>query len=537
MKARCRYVLWAGWAVVLSLGRCAAAQEQAPLPQPAMTGARSADATAKAGGPAGTAPADRTKPLRLNFKHVSLDQVLDYLSDAAGLVIHKEADIRAAVDVSSPNPLSCEEALQLLNAALKKSGGALLLEGRILNVMSLESVKTADLEVVSGGDPNAVEKSDQVATQIIPVRYASAGQLVNNLQMLLPATATLSVNESANALILVATKTQIRRMLRIVSAIDTSMARVAVLKVLPLRYADAKQLASVIQQLFSSQGSSQNNSGGGPFGFPGGFGPPGFGGPPGASGASESTTAGTSAAKVTAQADEQSNTLILSASPDHMAVLVQMVKEIDQPVADVTEIRLFNLHNADPTELADQLAQLFPDGSNRNSDQAQATVQFGGPPGGGGGPGGFGGPPGGPFGGGAQTDESTTSTRAKKKSAVIAVPDPRTSSLVVTAASALMPQIAKMIETLDASSARREIVQVYDLHNADPQDVSSILQDLFNRNSSTRNNNNSDRTSLLGQGNPLTTRETQQQTGSTSGTSGSGSTGGRTTGGAAAGGF
>jgi type II secretory pathway component GspD/PulD (secretin) len=119
---------------------------------------------------------------------------------------------------------------------------------------------------------------------------------------------------------------------------------------------------------------------------------------------------------------------------------------------------------------------------------------------------------------------------------VVAVSAPRTSSLVVTAASALMPQIAKLIEELDASPARKEIVQVYELRNADPQDVNQILQDIFNRNSTSRNNNNSSRNSLLGQGNPLTTRQTEQQNGSSSEASGFGATAGRGNAGGAGGG-
>ena len=121
---------------------------------------------------------------------------------------------------------------------------------------------------------------------------------------------------------------------------------------------------------------------------------------------------------------------------------------------------------------------------------------------------GFGGPPG--F--NMNNESATTGTRSKLNSQVIATADPRTSSLLVCASSLLMPQIAKLIEELDASAARREVVKVYDLQNADPQDVNQVLQDLFNRNGTMRNNNNNNQ-SLLGQNNPLTSREAEQQTG------------------------
>ena len=142
--------------------------------------------------------------LRLNFRGAPLNLVLDYLSDAAGFVINKEADVRGTVDVWSKEPLSKDEAVELLNQVLKKNGCAVTRNGRILTIVPMDTAKTSDLEVVTGSDYQSIEKSAEVVTQIIPVRYANATQLMNNLQVLLPMSASLTANESANTLILVA---------------------------------------------------------------------------------------------------------------------------------------------------------------------------------------------------------------------------------------------------------------------------------------------------------------------------------------------
>ncbi len=170
-----------------------------------------------------------------------------------------------------------------------------------------------------------------------------------------------------------------------------------------------------------------------------------------------------------------------------------MVEEIDQEVTDVTELRVFRLLNADPSEIADQLATLFPDTTGSTSAGSQSSMA--------------------PFlfrgssttrRGGSASD----SDRAKKMGRVLAVADPRTSSLIVMASKALMPQIADMIAELDSDKGRKEVVGFYDLQNADPQDVQMALEDLFNRN--TRMNNNNQNT-MLGQNNPLTRRVQQNQ--------------------------
>jgi hypothetical protein len=130
---------------------------------------------------------------------------------------------------------------------------------------------------------------------------------------------------------------------------------------------------------------------------------------------------------------------------------------------------------------------------------------------------------GGPFGGGGRgaTATGANSERAKKMGRVLAVPDPRTSSLIITASKTLMPQIADMIAELDADKGRKEVVGYYDLQNADPQDVFNNLQDLFNRTSVRAQNNNQN--ALMGQNNPLSQRVRQSASniGSTSSSFGS----------------
>jgi hypothetical protein len=190
------------------------------------------------------------------------------------------------------------------------------------------------------------------------------------------------------------------------------------------------------------------------------------------------------------------------------------VQQLDQQVNDVTAVRLFRLRNADPGELADQLAQLFPEDSGTGSDQSQVGLSLDGPPS----------PPVGAVSNAdASALSSNTGERKLKQGRVLAVADPRSSSLLVSAGSALMPKIAALIEQLDADSGRKEIVSYWDLRNADPQDVKQILQDLFNRNTTAQNNNNSN--PLLGQNNPLITRQTQQQYSTTTGTQKQGSSG------------
>ncbi|HWW01308.1 MAG TPA: secretin N-terminal domain-containing protein [Candidatus Acidoferrum sp.] len=442
--------------------------------------------------------------LRLNFHGARIDQVLEYLSDAAGFIIDKQTEVAGTLDLWSKEPVSREEAVQLLSAALKRNGCAVLKNGRLLTIVNASEAKISDLEIVTGNDPNQAEKSDETITQLIPVRYASASQLVNNLQGLLPASATLTVNESANTLILVATKAEIRRMLKIINPLDSALATTSSIQVFSLRHADAKELATLIPQIFVPPGNTAANSQNSRAqGFdvpgPGGFGPPGMPGIPDGAAGSGSGGGAAAAPKVVAVADERSNALVVSAPADLLAHVASLLRQLDLPANASTELRVFHLKNADATELASQLTELFPDSTAGDASQNQGPMFFGGGP-----------PPPGPMGtDGAAGSDTSSSGKSLKQSRVLAVADGRTSSLIVSAGSGLMPQVAALVAQLDSVAARNEVVKVWELRNADPQDVNQVLQDLFNRNSAARNNNNA--SPLLGQNNPLTARQTQQQ--------------------------
>ena len=58
-----------------------------------------------------------------------------------------------------------------------------------------------------------------------------------------------------------------------------------------------------------------------------------------------------------------------------MRTVTNVIAQLDKPSEDVTEIRVFRLKHADPTEVAEELGNLFPS-SNSSSDQNGRTMGF-----------------------------------------------------------------------------------------------------------------------------------------------------------------
>jgi hypothetical protein len=478
--------------------------------------------------------------LVFKFHGVPLEQVLNYMSKAAGFIIHPEVSINGNVDAYSDQPLSKEEALTLLEHVLSDNGYAIIRDGRVLTIISSVEAKRRDIPVVKFTSLDDIPHNSEVATYIIPMRTLNPVALLNNLQPLKGSDTDLQANESANSLIITDTHDNIRRIAKIVMELDSVSSSINTIEVFPLKYADAKSLADLVKELFPSaatangQGGGGGNFGrfgrgggfggfgGGGFGG-GGFGGGGFGGlaalggggPGGAGGANSGTTP---QSRVAATSDDHSNSLIVSAPEDLLPTIRELVEKLDQPIEDVTEVKMFHLKNADCTEMANMLTSIFPD-PNSGNDASGSRIQFGNGRGGA--------RIGGPFGaffGGAQAQAPAESQYMKKMANVLAVPDPRTQSLLVSASKELMPQIEDMVTQLDEIDAGAMHVHRIALQNADPQDVLQIIQDIYpTGNNSSRNNS--------AQQNVLQTRaQTVQQnmisTGVGSGTT-SGSTGGR----------
>lgn len=171
--------------------------------------------------------------------------------------------------------------------------------------------------------------------------------------------------------------------------------------------------------------------------------------------------------RVIAVADELSNSLIVSASEEQMVIISNLIAQLDAPIDDAAELRVFKLEYADPQETVNQLALLFPDPTTQTGGRNRG--QFGG-------------------GQGGRAAATTAQTqRTLNQSRVTAVADMRTGAVIVSAAPALMEQIAQVIARLDSDPRRMNKVFVIPVENSDPTATAETLRGLFEgQNSRTR---------------------------------------------------
>ncbi len=246
----------------------------------------------------------------------------------------------------------------------------------------------------------------------------------------------------------------------VLEALDKTTAKVAGVKVFQLRYADAMNVADVINNLFNEQQrSSRSDDRGGPMFFRGPFGP----GP-----RDSQQEAGSTMAQVFAAADSRTNTVVVTGPDSVLEVIEGVIKSLDTPLPSVADVKVFHLEYADAVDTAELINEVFgqqsstSSRSSRSSQQGQQIMFM---------RGGFGGPGG--QGQGSQGGSTLSDV------AVIASADSRTNSVVVSGAPETLTVIAQIIKELDENPEQERRIFVYALKNASATNLMTILNNLF----------------------------------------------------------
>jgi len=210
--------------------------------------------------------------LRLNFRNAPLEMVLNYLSDAAGFIIVLDTRVNGNVSVISSHPMTRDEAVDLLNAVLNKNGYAAIRNGRTLTIVDKNDAKTRDIPVKTGNLPDQIPNNAEIVTQIIPIRFVEARQLVSDLTSFVSPQATVVANEAGNSIVITDTQANIRHLAEIIKAVDDSAEAETEIRVFHLKHASPADVASELSSIFPSSGTSGNSTQS-PIRFGGGGGP------------------------------------------------------------------------------------------------------------------------------------------------------------------------------------------------------------------------------------------------------------------------
>lgn len=272
----------------------------------------------------------RGEPVTLNFANAEIESVARTMAVITGRNVVVDPRVKGTMTLSTENAVSPAVAYNQFLSALRLQGFTVVQSAGLDKV-----VPEADAKLQPGpvtlGENNAVVGS-QIVTQIFKLNYENAANLVPVLRPLISPNNTINLNPGNNSLVITDYADNLRRIGRIIAAMDVSNA--TDVEIIPLRHAVAGDLVPLLSKLVES-----GSTGGGAV----------------APGQSDSSF------KTTMLAEPRSNAVILrAANPARVSLVKSLIAKLDQPTmngvnGDAGNIYVVYLKNADATKLATTL--------------------------------------------------------------------------------------------------------------------------------------------------------------------------------------
>lgn len=292
--------------------------------------------------PRPTPKIDRTeKYFTLNFKDVELAEFLNIMSQLIKKNIMVDEKVRGKITISSAKRIPVAQAFDILKSILEVKGFAVIETENLIKVVPIKDAIKKNVEIIVDKEgAAALPAEDRTITYLLQVEYADANEIANVLRQLKSNDTDLVVYPPLNTIILSGNAKEINGLTRIFRSLDRKMvdikddkARKGNIHVVHLENADAEKLAAVLSRIPFSENAKIDTTPATP-----------------ATGAtppqqtpavrrSERTARVTqtqptvspaaSTQKLSIIANKETNSLIISATPQEFAEIERVIRELD----------------------------------------------------------------------------------------------------------------------------------------------------------------------------------------------------------------
>jgi len=290
------------------------------------------------GSNAGTGPR-RSEPVTLNFANADIEAVARTMAVVTGRDVVVDPRVKGTINLVTDRAIPPAMAFNQFAAALRLQGFAVVEADGLYKIVPESDAKMQSNAVSTSISGNSGAASNQIVTQIFRLNYESPNNLLPVLRPLIPPNNTINVNPGNNSLVITDYADNMRRLGRIIAALDVPNA--SDIEVIPLKHSVATDLVPLITRLVEGSGSG--------------------GAAPGSVDASFRTTL---------LPEPRSNSVILRAANPARASLVRtLIDRLDRAPADTGNgaagnIYVIYLKNADAVKLAATLRAAITSGSS-----------------------------------------------------------------------------------------------------------------------------------------------------------------------------
>jgi len=299
-----------------------------------------------------------------NLEDADLPELMRLISEFTGkrfILPGKLRQIKATV--YAPTKVSVAEAYEAFLSVLQLNGMTLVPSGRYFKIVESTNIETQPITTYTGNSPTPT--NDAYITRLHRLENVGAEDVAALMARFKSAEGQVTAYAPTNTLIITDTGTNIRRMLRILEAIDVPRTGEQIW-IEPVHYADASELAARLTEIFpvGQAGATPGTAPARPV-------PPQPGGNPGMTNvpSSSPTTIGSRGggeSRITKiLADERTNSLIILATERAYLRILELIRQLDVPLEGEGRIHVHYIQHGDAEEVATTLTSLVGGGGAR----------------------------------------------------------------------------------------------------------------------------------------------------------------------------
>jgi general secretion pathway protein D len=204
---------------------------------------------------ASQAPEKEVPAYSYNFEGVDVNQVLEVYAQLVGRTLLRAGLPAAQIILKTESPLTRSEAIQALQAVLALNGISLVNIGdKFVKVLPSDQAAGAGAPLDYSSATNLPEMGSYV-THIVQLKYLKPSEMVPVIQPFAKLNSIISLD--ANGVLVIRDYAEnVKRMLEMIQQVDVSVPAEYISEVIPIKYAMAEDIASALNTLGGSGGST-----------------------------------------------------------------------------------------------------------------------------------------------------------------------------------------------------------------------------------------------------------------------------------------
>ncbi|MEP4147353.1 MAG: type II secretion system secretin GspD [Halioglobus sp.] len=183
----------------------------------------------------------------VNLKETDIQELIKFVAEVTGTTIVVDPAVKGKVKVVSSKPVSKDELYDLFLSILEVHGYTAVRSGGVVRVIQSKDARSSPVSVADGGPRG----SDEYVTQVIRLDNISAAKLIPVLRPLVPQQAHMAAYAPSNAIIISDVSANIERIKDIIERMDRSAVQKT--DIIKLRYAVADDVVAMLDKLSKSE--------------------------------------------------------------------------------------------------------------------------------------------------------------------------------------------------------------------------------------------------------------------------------------------